>query len=324
MKRRILSRYLGFTLIELLVVIAIIAVLIALLLPAVQQAREAARRSQCKNNLKQLGLAIHTYESDSKRFPYGGYYQGRISQSWRVSIFAQMDQQTVVKKLDWNRDFTAPFAGNTILQGKIIPAFSCPSSPAPQIGTPGTETGGWSGGNPQVAEYVGIAGAYPDPAGRATMSSASNYDGGFYGANGIFSPQLCRKIAEVSDGTSNTLMLGEISDFTISGTTPIDIRSAYYGGWSGFCCGNFANPWGGAPDSWSTGITTIRYGLNIRGTPAGAIHTWEANLPLRSAHAGGAHVGMADASVRFVNQNIDLATLRAISSMNDRVPPGNF
>lgn len=314
----------GFTLIELLVVIAIIAILIALLLPAVQQAREAARRSQCRNNMKQLGTAIHTYESDFKRLPYGGYYQNRISQSWRTAIFAQMDQQPLFKKLDFGQNFIAPFAGNTVLQGVIIPPFSCPSSSAPQVGAAGTETGGWSGGNPQVAEYAGIAGAYPDPAGRANAVSQSNYDGGYYGANGIFSPQLCRKMAEVVDGTSATMMLGEISGFSFSGTTPIDIRSAYYGGWSGFCCGNFANPWGGAPDSWSTGMTTVRYGLNIRGTPPGAVHSWEANLPIRSEHAGGAHVAMGDASVRFLNQMIDLATLRAIASMNDRVPPGQY
>lgn len=319
----------GFTLIELLVVIAIIAILIALLLPAVQQAREAARRSQCKNNLKQQGLAIHTYLDSHKRFPNGGFYVtgSGIGPSWRATILAQLDQEPLFKKLNFSvpaASFTTPYAGaNVVLRGLVVPTYRCPSNPAPQTGAAGSEFA-WSGGDPQIIDYVGIAGATPDPAGRTNVTSTSNYDGGIYGANGIFSPQLSRKIADVQDGTSATIMLGEMANFTPVGANQVDLRSAYYGGWSGFCCSTLTNPWAGAPDSWGTGTTTVRYNINNPGTPAGAVHTWEANLPLRSAHPGGAHAAMADGATRFLNQTIDLATLRTIASMNDRRPSGEF
>ena len=324
------QRLRGFTLIELLVVIAIIAVLIALLLPAVQQAREAARRSQCKNSLKQMGLAMHNYLDLYQRFPSGGWYANGsgISPSWRASILPLIDQQPLFKRLNFSLpaggSFTTPYSGaNVVLQGKVIPIYSCPSNPAPQIGPAGSQFA-WGGGNPQVIDYVGIAGATPDPAGRTNVTSTSNYSGGIYGANGIFSPQLSRRISAVEDGTSSTLMLGEMANFTQVGTNQVDIRSSYYGGWSGFCCFQGSNPWAGAPDSWGTGTTTIRYNINNPGQPAGAVNTWEANLPLRSAHSGGAHVAMSDGATRFLNQTIDLGLFRTIASMNDKRPAGEF
>jgi prepilin-type N-terminal cleavage/methylation domain-containing protein len=316
----------AFTLIELLVVIAIIAVLVALLLPAVQQAREAARRSQCKNNLKQLGLAIHNYHEAFSCFPSGGWYVGRISPGWRVSIMPYIESTTLYNRLNFSgASFTAPFDNqNVILQNAVVPVLICPSTPCRKIGVSGTEGGGWNGGNPMQADYVGISGAYPDPAGRTSVVSQSNYDGGYYGANGILSPQLKTTFASVSDGTSATLLLGEISDFTGVGNAQTDIRSNYYGAWSGFCCGSFGNPWTGSPDSWSTGTTTVRYSPNIQSFPAGAVHTWEANLPLRSAHSGGAHVVLSDGAVRYVSNSIDNNTLRALASMNDNIVTGEY
>jgi prepilin-type N-terminal cleavage/methylation domain-containing protein len=316
----------GFTLIELLVVIAIIAVLVALLLPAVQQAREAARRSQCKNNLKQIGLAIHNYHESFNMFPLGGWYAGRISPNWRVAILPNIDQAPIYNLLNFRgASFTAPFTNeNVALQGMIVPIYRCPSTSCPKIGVPGTEGGGWSGGNPMQVDYVGIAGSYPDPAGRTNKASASNYDGGYYAANGVMSPFLSNTFASISDGSSNTLLVGEMSDFTGRGSAQVDIRSNYYGAWSGMCCGSFTNPWSGSPDSWSTGITTIRYNSNIQTFPAGAVHTWEANLPLRSPHIGGVHVLMGDGATRYIADSIDINTLRGLGSMNDGIPNGEF
>lgn len=316
-----LFRRLGFTLIELLVVIAIIAVLIALLLPAVQQAREAARRTQCKNNLKQLGLALHNYHDTYNRFPIGG--QNGLKPSWRLAVLPQVDQSPLFNRIDFNASFTAPYSGNnTVLQGIKLPGWNCPSSPCPTTGTAGTEQC-WSGGNPQLIDYVSIGGSYPDPAGRANVVSTSNYDGGYYGANGLMGVFQCVNISSATDGTSNTLILGENSDFTTNGTTKIDIRSNYYGAWAGFT-GPSSNPWSGAPDSWSTGITTVRWPINTQGTPAGAVHTWEANLPLRSAHVGGAHVLMGDGATRFLSNNLDLNTLLRLSSKDDGQIIGEF
>jgi prepilin-type N-terminal cleavage/methylation domain-containing protein len=313
-------RRLGFTLIELLVVIAIIAVLIALLLPAVQQAREAARRSQCKNNLKQLGLGLHNYHEIYNTLPIAA--QQGFQANWRVAIFPQIDQAPLFNQLRFGDSFTAPYSGqNVVLQGVKIPLYYCPSSACPKIGTPGSEQC-WSGGNPQLADYVGIGGAYPDPFGRTTVVSQSNYDGGYYGANGLLSVSQSNPFSNCTDGLSMTLLVGENSDFTVSGTNKLDLRSNYYGAWSGFSA--LANPWSGAPDSWSTSVTTVRWPINTQGTPAGAVHTWEANLPLRSAHTGGAHVLLGDGAVRFLSQNMAMNILLNLSARDDGAVVGEF
>ncbi|MBS0204210.1 MAG: DUF1559 domain-containing protein [Planctomycetes bacterium] len=328
-----LMRRIGFTLIELLVVIAIIAVLIALLLPAVQQAREAARRTQCKNNMKQMGLALHNYHDIYNRLPIGAQADPVVSAAagqndrpnWRVAIFPQMDQAPLFNQLSFNsvHGFTAPYSGpNVVLQGTKLPGWNCPSSPCPITGLSGSEQC-WNGGNPQLADYVGIGGAAPDPGGRTNVISSSNYDGGLYSSNGLLSGALSVNFSSATDGLSDTLMVGENSDYTKNASgTPIDIRSNYYGAWSGFTVPN--NPWSGSPDSWSTGITTVRYPINTQGTPAGAVHTWEANLPLRSAHVGGAHVLMGDGATRFLSNNLDLNTLLRLASKDDGAIVGEF
>ena len=316
-----LFRRLGFTLIELLVVIAIIAVLIALLLPAVQQAREAARRTQCKNNLKQLGLALHNYHDIYNRFPIGAQ-RGLTRPNWRVALFPQLDQAPLFSKLDFSTSFFPPYTGaHAVLTGIKLPGWNCPSSPCLTTGTAGSQQS-WNGGNPQLVDYVGIGGAAPDPGGRTNVISTSNYSGGLYGANGLLSVANSADLAVATDGSSNTLLVGENSDFTTVGTAKSDLRSNYYGAWSGFS--NQANPWAGAPDTWSTGVTTVRYPVNTQGTPAGAIHTWEANLPLRSAHVGGAHVLMGDGATRFLSNNLDLNTLLRLSARDDGQVVGEF
>ncbi len=176
----------GFTLIELLVVIAIIAVLVALLLPAVQQAREAARRAQCKNNLKQIGLALATYEETARAFPIG--CNSTPANGWGVSFWVgltpNLDMLTVYERFqfqginpgqsgvnggvafsDASPGYTgagANTAGNVngqLVTGKIFPVFACPSSPLP----PAKDTG--SGYIQQTSQYSGVAGAVDDPAG---------------------------------------------------------------------------------------------------------------------------------------------------------------
>ncbi|MFO0817126.1 MAG: DUF1559 domain-containing protein [Pirellulales bacterium] len=310
----------AFTLVELLVVIAIIGVLVALLLPAVQAAREAGRRSQCINNLKQLGLALHNYHDTYQTLPIGA--QAGLKMNWRVSVMPFMEQQALFDKLNWNDSWTAPYAGTTtILQRLKVPNWNCPSSPCDIFGRPGTEQC-WSGGDPQNCDYVGIAGAVttsPDLSGR---NSTSNYDGGIYSASGMLPPAINVKLADCLDGTSNTIIVGENSNYTRNGTQLIDIRSNYYGGWSG--CTFSTNPWSGAPDTWSTGVTTVRYAPNTQGMPAGAVHTWNANLPLRSAHPGTVSVLMTDASARSIANTIVLSVLRDISMRDEGRPVANY
>jgi len=146
----------GFTLIELLVVIAIIAILIALLLPAVQQAREAARRTQCRNNLKQIGLALHNYENSSSMFPpakiFGSETQGQgwirgNSMSWRVLILPFNDQAPVYNQINFSEWIEQRTLTNTLapFKGKVFPAYICPSDPTEPV----------NGGN-AGANYAGL------------------------------------------------------------------------------------------------------------------------------------------------------------------------
>ena len=308
----------GFTLIELLVVIAIIAVLIALLLPAVQQAREAARRSQCKNNLKQLGLALHNYHDSVNGFPVG-IQNGVTAANWRVMILPYIDQAPLYNKLNFNVSAGASFAGNgygnnTILASLMVPVYKCPSS---TLSSNAPVTNNTSLG--QTHDYEGIMGANPDPAGRS-VGSSSNY-GGFYTNNGLLLVNQLTRIRDCTDGTSNTIIVGEQSGVIANQ----DIRNNYYGGWSGVTFGGpvtASNPNGA--DSWSSGSTSIQYAINSQTLAGGCDNLWDPNTVLNSYHTGGIHVLLADGSVRFVSQNVDFLLLRELACRDDGLVIGDY
>lgn len=309
-------RRVGFTLIELLVVIAIIAVLIALLLPAVQQAREAARRSTCRNSLKQIGLALHSYEEAYTSFPIG--MQSGVSRpNWRVPIFAFLDQGPLYKKLDLGQSFlgTALAVPNTVLSNLEIPIYKCPSSLLNHTPTDANNTAGT-----MAPDYVGIMGAWPDPAGRTTVGSASNY-GGVYASNGMLVGNEVRRLRDCVDGTSSTMIVAEQSGL-IAGS---DIRSRYYGGFTGISfSGRISDTNPAGADSWSTGSTCVQYSINSRTTAAGSDNTYDANTVINSFHPGGIHGLITDGSVKFLNDKIDFLTLRRICVRDDRQPLAAF
>ncbi len=332
----------GFTLVELLVVIAIIGILVALLLPAVQAAREAARRMSCSNNMKQVGLAMHNYHDTYKTFPYGeGAAPSALTGSgyawngpnWRVAILPFMEQAPMYDQLNFSGTFDACRPGfrgreNAMLEGYTVPVYRCPSSSLPINGrevAPSPFNGNTH--NAQLIDYVGIQGSAPTgdritgtfPTGGA-CSNPTGY-GGIYCENGILLPNQPMKFASITDGTSNTLIVGEQSAPIVdqNGTRRRDIRSNYYGGWSGHTSrgplryGTTGSPWG-------SGTTTIRYRINLNSAPAGADSTWDANTILTSEHPGGIMSARADGSVDFVSETIDMLMLKRLGARDDGQP----
>jgi prepilin-type N-terminal cleavage/methylation domain-containing protein len=330
MPRRSRSR--GFTLIELLVVIAIIAILIALLLPAVQQAREAARRTQCRNNLKQLGIALHNYHDNFLAFPQAhAQIQSRIAAaSWEgrgmwVAILPYIDQAPMYNL--YNFDVTYRSQPATIVQSKLA-AYVCASDSA------------WAGAEGGV-NYAGCVGSQP----------------AFWGAssNGVIQRFTKTSIADLTDGASNVIMAGEQlkGDNSQGSASDADITRAA-------TAPTFANaqfPTQAELDAAATGSCTIAptaeaslsqcgrdwsspyFGQSLFNTAA--TPNWKQRscafggafglcadrggiAVSRSRHTGGVHVVMGDGAVKFVSENIDLLNWQRLGARADGNPVAEF
>ena len=343
MKTRFLPRRVGFTLIELLVVIAIIAVLIALLLPAVQQAREAARRSQCKNNLKQIGLAMHNYHDAQKVFPYGandnwGWDPStvplRCAWNWRVFILPYMDQTALYNQItpnfrcvsdsDWD-DRSAgfkntPIAGLTQVHSAIIPGFLCPSDPAPVIAKNITQAQGSTVGSQGTGvtegarcNYFGSSG--PSAVNGCQFYSACKNDGGYHQARGgglwgapvgvLHLWPFKFSVANIADGTSNTFMAGEVNAW----------RDGYDGCWENVIWTN----------TWSVSSTIFGINGGPGGNGNGSFWKYtDSGCGFRSTHSGGCHMLMSDGATRFVSQNISITLFNQLGSSAGNEVVGEF
>jgi hypothetical protein len=177
---------------------------------------------------------------------------------------------------------------------------------------------------------VGVAGATPDPAGRANVCSPQHRYGGITCINGLLTANYDYGLRDCTDGTSNTMIVAEQSG--VIGTA--DIRANYYGGWGGFTIqmsaasgDSMANlpSWTSTTDTWGTGITTVRYAPNPTSSPGGgADEVYDMNTALTSFHKGGIHVLMTDGAVRFVSDNINFGTLANLASKDDNVVLGEF
>ncbi|MDB5343468.1 MAG: hypothetical protein JWP89_1845 [Schlesneria sp.] len=332
----------GFTLIELLVVIAIIAVLIALLLPAVQQARESARRTQCKNNMKQLGLALHNFHDTYLRFPpgaandttpFGTSTSGGWGMSWKVYILPYVDQAPLYTKLDFatgNGGYTNP-TNMPLFSNVVISGYRCPTSTMKQFRI-------WNG-NRMMTSYTGTAGSFSNtgtlnvvPFNQYGSVSCCNGTGGVVSMNGLLYNNSKANMRDCSDGTSNTFLVHEESDFirtttgiVVPGTNDTSTSAGIYGWPMGA-----ANPSavGGTGDYRHFNCSTVRYGINARGLTGTATDGTNTdvgpNFPMSSEHTGGAHALLADGSVRFVSQNLDINTLLKLAAANDAQTIGEF
>ena len=296
----------GFTLIELLVVIAIIAILIALLLPAVQQAREAARRSSCKNNLKQIGLALHNYHDSMNCLPPGwiGVAAGRADPAggngfaWGTFILPYVDQAPLFNKINFSEPMSS--TQNSALMQFKLPVYQCPSDPKPDT----FQTEDSPSMTLATANYAGVFGLIePDrceiPYG--TTDSAQNAQGQCV-SDGTFFHNSVIRMRDFTDGTSNTLIVGERTTWK----NPADATEIVYGTWTG------AVPGG---DDAAAKVIGHAGHLPNEGDDA---------EDFGSSHTGGAHFVLGDGHVRFLSENMSEQTFRALATRSGGEIPGEF
>ncbi|MDZ4687762.1 MAG: DUF1559 domain-containing protein [Planctomycetaceae bacterium] len=326
MTRRRLS---GFTLIELLVVIAIIAILIALLLPAVQQAREAARRTQCRNNLKQIGLALHNYHDTFNlitplAYGDGGANAGASTPTWAWTsmILPYIDQAPLYNQMNPGPNTLKALANTAALRPllqTVIPGFLCPSDPGQNLNNNRPFTALVTGVNP----FLMAKSNYPAMSG----SDNTNLTGVFPSCgNGAFPKGTAFR--DITDGLSNTIFVGERSSGRFPGQ-PATSQAAW------------AAVWPGMAFETSTPAEVVRWrAIRIKGylklTDGRSETGDDANQDegAVSEHTGGVHFLMGDGAVRFVSTNIDWqkigqtpkvwGTYNRLCDMADGLPVGEF
>jgi prepilin-type processing-associated H-X9-DG protein len=324
-------------------VIAIIGILIALLLPAVQAAREAARRSQCTNNLKQLALAMHNFHDTAKRFPPGmardvppfgtgisAGANGNRGSAWMAYILPGIEQKPLYDQIQF---YDNSGWGNVhdadVIADVEIPAFRCPSSPLPKMAR-GFLANNRHSMNPS---YYGISGAADTPTNDIIpnyVEKRINNIVGIVSGGGVLFPNSKITFGDITDGSSNCLMISEQANwiYTTDGAQN-DWTSATWGWMMGASMDDTP------PNYWSDSefsVTTIRYPINqnsgwpVGGNCAGAgvCGDQACNIPLNSAHPGGVNGALCDGSVRFLSQTMDLATLAELATRDDRIPLANF
>lgn len=304
----------GFTLVELLVVIAIIGVLIGLLLPAVQAAREAARRSQCSNNLKQVGLAMHLYSDATQSLPIGLDFPpaqpgtGGPYNPWTVRLFPYIEQQGLADRWDYAVGYSGPnysYAVHGPLLRASISTYLCPSDfPEPYPGDVGEAA---------RSNYVACFspdGTMIEPGAKYLVDNCHNMPSRNPATRkALFNVNLSRRLADATDGLSNTIMASE----TIAGRET-DIRGMWWYPW-GMQYTHHRGPNTPIPDSVGGGP---RYCVSTATAPCvvGAQCWSTIDFAARSNHPGGVQTVRGDGAVQFVADQIDLAAWQALASID--------
>lgn len=286
------ARRAGFTLVELLVVIAIIGILVSLLLPAVQAAREAARRMQCSNNMKQIGLALHNYESSYKKFPVGSWQSNFISPL--VAILPYLEQGNNYRQWDFSLSYSDPF--NAEVAAQRIETYLCPSMnlPRPVPLAEANEAGGPS-------SYLLCEGT------DDYMQQADGVFGLHWPGYGYNNPN--KRFGDIVDGTSNTFFGGETvynyPDYLWSSLAPAPYAGTVKHGTA----------------RWVVGYPKIALATTLK--PFN-VHTAAAMGGFASMHTGrGANFLYGDGSVHFLSQNIDVVVYNAAATRAGGEVPGD-
>lgn len=309
-------KFRGFTLVELLVVIAIIGILIGMLLPAVQTVRESARRASCQNNIRQIGVAILNYNSTLGSLPPSGYLENssgphRLDFSWIIHILPYVEANNMFDSLEFsdavistNRAWAA--INRNALQNSSLPIIVCPSSDLEQVNSVGSATG------IVRSFYTGIHGSV-----RPGATAAIDGTLGQIFDNGAFQRATRVPMDALADGASNTMILGEQSNWLIDGSGErVDRRSD---------CGHSIILGSTPTNQRLYNTTVVAYGINHEDSvDAGIEGNCGRNTPLTSPHSGGINATFGDGSVHFLTDATAMDVLLNLCDRDDGQALGEF
>lgn len=311
MIKRLVKRHTAFTLVELLVVIAIIGILVGLLLPAVQAAREAARRMQCQNNLKQIGLAMHNYESVHRGLPPHG--TAFPHHGWGAVILPFIEQSNLEGFYDWNRSWYDP--ANQRAVNHDLASYQCPSAPDKRTVQHPSQSWAAAIASPLTVDSTSAASDYMAPRGVLDATVYTNPNR----REGALAESRSRRFAEITDGTSNTILVTELAgrpDHWIARTKQTTVPNSFWGGWNWWY---WVGPWASYNSVWVksyTGDCKAQWGQRVINCNNGD--------GIYSFHNGVSNAAFVDGSVQTLSESVDKTVVYALLTSQEGEALGEF